>query len=397
MHSSNVTVVIKSLGLGGAERLIVDALPYLDRERFNYGYAYVTPWKNMLAPAIAGAGFPVECLGRSEAEQAGDGRRSVAAAYSPARSLRSLTLLPMSLVRLMRMMEHTNCQLLQADLPVAGILARIAGRRLRVPVVYTEHNLQERYHPVTRWANRVTYAWNDVALAVSDEVAASIRRNGLDGQADVRTLPNGVPVETIRSEAADLDDLRQELGMPNGRPVVGTVAVFRSQKRLLDWLAVARQVAIMHDDALFLLVGDGPEMPSVCRRIRELGLSERVRLTGFREDGRRLLGLVDVYLMTSEFEGLPLAMLEAMSLGKPVVATAVGGIPEVIVPGKNGLLARAGDTGLLAAQTGALLTHPRAATGMGKRGAADVARRYHTRDRVRAMENTYLEVLERWP
>ena len=395
MPRHNVIVVIKSLGLGGAERLLVDALPYLDREQFAYRFAYVTPWKNTLVPAISAAGFDVLCLGRRGRVQGVDMRGQDAAAYAPSRSLRSLALLPNALVRLLRVMEATGCQLLQADLPAAGILARLAGALMRVPVIYTEHNLQERYHPVTRWANRATYGLCDVALAVSDEVAASIRRNDMGARTGVRTLPNGVPVEMIRADAADVTDLRQEFSLPDSQPVVGTVAVFRPQKRLLDWLAVAALVAQARDDVQFLVVGDGPQMPQVRSRIHELGLADRVRLTGFREDGRRLVGLMDVYLMTSEFEGLPLAMLEAMSLGKPVVATAVGGIPEVIIPGRNGLLAPAGATQLLAALTSALLANPPAAAEMGRQGLADVIARYHTRDRVRAIEQTYLEILER--
>jgi L-malate glycosyltransferase len=388
-----VTILIKSLGLGGAERLLVDALPYLDQERFTYRIAYVTPWKDALAPVIAAEGFEVTCLGRPELKHPAAPSPSKALAYSPPRSVHASALLPSALARLMHMLERTRCELLHADLPAAGIVARIAGKLLGVPVVYTEHNLQERYHPLTRWANRITYGWNEVVLAVSDEVAASIRRNGLDGRTDLRTLPNGVPVETIRAEAEDLDDLRRDLDLPNGRPVVGSVAVFRPQKRLFDWLEVARQLAAMHDDVLFLLVGDGPEMPALRRRIHDIGLGERIRLPGFREDGRRLIGLIDVYLMTSAFEGLPMAMLEAMALGKPIVATAVGGIPEVIVPGKQGFLAPVGNTDLLAAQTAALVSNSGAAKEMGERGVVDVSIRYHTRDRVRAIEATYLEIL----
>ncbi len=122
--------------------------------------------------------------------------------------------------------------------------------------------------------------------------------------------------------------------------------------------------------------------PSACG-IRDDGLDQRVRVTGFREGGRRLMGLIDVYLMTSAYEGLPIAMLEAMALAKPVVATAAGGIPEVIVPGREGLLAPVGDVNLLAAQVNALLVNPHAAAEMGRAGRSKVEGRYHTRTRAR--------------
>jgi glycosyltransferase involved in cell wall biosynthesis len=391
---NHVTIVIKSLGLGGAERLLVDALPYVDRERFSYGYAYLTPWKRTLAPTISDAGFSVTCLGTKNIRDASDG----VASYAKARSLRALALLPAALARLRRLMEQTHCNLLQADLPASGILARIAGRQMGVPVVYTEHNLQERYHPLTRWVNKATYGWNNLVFAVSDEVAASIRRNGLayspTGCVDVRTLMNGVPVETIRSDATDLDALRCELLLPKDRPLVGIVTVCRPEKRLMDWLDVARRVAYGRDDVSFLLVGDGPELPVVRERVRELGMTDRVILTGFRADGRRLMALLDIFLMTSAYEGLPIAMLEAMALGKPVVATTVGGIPEVISSGSEGLLADAGDIEKLAACVSALLTNPCAAQSLGGAGYRKVRQSYHTRNRVSAMESAYLEVLQ---
>ena len=115
--------------------------------------------------------------------------------------------------------------------------------------------------------------------------------------------------------------------------MVGTVAVFRSQKRLDDWLQVAAHVAARRRDVTFLLVGGGPLEAFIQTRIDALGLAHCVRTPGFRQDGRRLMGVLDVYLTTSEFEGLPIALLEAMTLGKPVVSTAVGGIPEVLETG----------------------------------------------------------------
>jgi glycosyltransferase involved in cell wall biosynthesis len=260
-------------------------------------------------------------------------------------------------------------------------------------VIYTEHNVQEHYHPLTRWANRLTFGWNAQVLAVSAEVAASLRRAGLDRRAPLRTLPNGVPVEQVQAEAAGAAELRAGLGLPVGRPVVGAVTVFRRQKRLEDWLGVAQTVAAQRPDTLFLLVGDGPERGQVEARIAAWGLGDRVRLAGLRVDGRRLLGLMDVCLMTSAYEGLPLALLEAMALGKPVVATAVGGIPEAVRDGVEGRLAPVGAVAALAAAVLDLLARPELAQQMGTAGAQRVAREFHTRQRVAAIERVYGELL----
>jgi glycosyltransferase involved in cell wall biosynthesis len=301
--------------------------------------------------------------------------------------------LPRAVRQLGQLQKRHQFDLIHAHLPMAGFLARIAGRWYGLPVVYTEHNLQERYHPLTRWFNRMTYGWNRQALAVSEEVTASIGRFGLNRKSQVITLPNGVAVEQVRAEARDLNGLRAELGIPHEHLVVGTVAVFRRQKRLLDWLEAAARIAAQRADVTFLLVGHGPEEASLKARVQALGLAGRVRLPGFRPDGRRLLALMDVYLMSSEFEGLPIALLEAMALGKPVVATAVGGIPEVVQPGQEGFLTPVGAIDELAAFTIQLLAEPERRRQMGQQGAGKVAENFHWQDRVRAMERLYLEVL----
>ncbi|GIV76563.1 MAG: glycosyl transferase [Litorilinea sp.] len=388
-----ILLLIKGLGLGGAERLLADALPYLDRQRFDYHLAYLLPWKDALVPTFRAAGMPVHCLG-SMAGRATESGADREATVTPRRSWRAAVSLPLAYMRLERLQRQVGFDLIHADLPLAGILARLLGRRHGIPVVYTEHNLLERYHPLTRGLHQATYAWHDQVLAVSGEVAASVARHGLDRRTRVATLCNGVPVEQVRAEATRLDDLRRELGLPPGCPVVGAVAVFRAQKRLDDWLAVAARVAAARPDVHFLLAGDGPEMPQVRRQVQALGLAERVCLPGFRADGRRLLGLPDVYLLTSGFEGLPMALLEAMALGKPVVATRVGGVPEAVRHGEEGWLAPVGDVDGLSRWVLHLLDRPDQARAMGARAAARVETAFHTRQRVQAIEACYAALLE---
>lgn len=397
MTKSKILLLIKSLGLGGAERLLVDSLPYLDRTRFDYYVAYLVPWKAMLVPQIVAAGIPVTCLGDeshpASVQEVSAQQPSVQ--VTKAQSMRAALSLPLAYRRLLRLQQQECFDLIHADMPVAGILARLLGRQQMVPVVYTEHNLLERYHKLTRWVHGATFGWQDCVLTVSEEVHASIQRSGGDQKTLVRTLLNGVPVDQVRREATGLVELRHELAIPLDHQVVGSVAVFRTQKRLEDWLEVASLVAEQKSNVTFLLVGDGPEMPKVRAKVKELGLEERVRLPGFRTDGRRLIGLMDLFLMTSQFEGLPIAMLEAMAIGKPVVATAVGGIPEVIVDGQEGRLAPIGAITRLAQQVIALLDDAEQRKMMGQRGASKIEAHYHIRQRVREIEQVYDEVWQR--
>lgn len=365
-----ILTLIKGLGLGGAERLIVDSLPYLNRERFEYEFAYMLPWKNFLVPTITKAGFPVHCLGMQKTWH-----------------------FPLMQQRLQKLMGERRFDLIHADLPMTGILARLMGRKFGIPVIYTEHNLQERYHPLTRRANALTFGWNECVLAVSDEVAASINRFDLGRKTKVKTLLNGVPVEQVRTEASNINGLRKEFGIPQNHFVVGTVAVFRRQKRLLDWLEVASRIAKLQKNVTFLLVGHGQEEAMLRSKIRELRIEDRVMMPGFRPDGRRVMTLMDVFLMTSEFEGLPMALLEAMALAKPVVATSVGGIPEVVKNGDEGFLTLVGAVDELAGYATKLLGDPQLRQRMGERGAAKVEEKFHLKHRVKFIEELYLEIL----
>ena len=402
MTNPKILLLIKSLGLGGAERLLVDSLPYLDRTRFDYLVAYLVPWKATLVPQILVANIPVTCLGSTDkskiqnrSTEAHERPKSKIETVTAPRSLQAAFALPLAYWRLHELQKRERFALIHADMPVAGILARVLGRQQGVPVVYTEHNLIERYHPLTRWVHGATFGWQDCVLTVSEEVRASIKRAGGDRKTMVRTLLNGVPVDQVRAEATGLAELRAELAIPVDHTVIGSVAVFRTQKRLADWLAVAAKVAQQQANVTFLLVGDGPEMPLVQAKVRELGLEERVRLPGFRADGRRCIGLMDLYLMTSQYEGLPIALLEAMALGKPVVATAVGGIPEVITDGVDGRLAPMGEINQLAQHLRLLLADPTGAQAMGRAGAAKIETAYHSRQRVQAIESLYAELLSR--
>jgi glycosyltransferase involved in cell wall biosynthesis len=363
-------VLIKGLNLGGAERLLVDAIAYLDTRQFEYHLAYLLPWSDYLVPQFEGQGFPVHCLG-----MASNGS------------------FPLAVPALHRLQREHRFELIHAHLPMTGFLARLIGRWHGVPVVYTEHNLLEHLHPLMLAATRRTYGWNDQVFAVSQGVRDSIGRMGLEGKTKVMTLLNGVPVEEVRAEAHDLEALREELEIPAGHLVVGTVAVLTGKKRLGDWLRVAASIADQREDVTFLLTGDGPESASLRAQVEDLGLSSRVRLPGFRADGRRILALLDLFLMTSEYEGLPIALLEAMTLGVPVVATAVGGIPEAVTDGQEGCLAPMGAVADLAGHALQLLSEPELRFKLGHNAAKRIEREFQIRARIKTVEGVYRHLL----
>lgn len=336
----------------------------------SYAVGYFLPWKDALAGEVESAGAPVTCF-----------------------HARSNPALLAAVPRVATWLRDDGADLVHAHLPLAGVVARLAGRLAGVPVVYTEHNLQERYHPLTRRANAWTWGWQDRVVAVSGEVAASIRRH-LGERVTIQVVRNGIEVGSA-PPAERVLAVRRRFDLRDGAPVVGTVAVLRSQKRLDIWLRAARRIADELPAARFLIVGDGPLRSELEEEAQRLGLAERVRFAGLQEDVAPFFAAFDLYLMSSQFEGLPLALLEAMAAGVPVVATAVGGIPEALADGHEGVLVAAGDADVLAGEAVRLLAAPDRRRTMAAAARRRVEADFGIARMARELEEIYVDVLRR--
>jgi glycosyltransferase involved in cell wall biosynthesis len=132
--------------------------------------------------------------------------------------------------------------------------------------------------------------------------------------------------------------VKSEFGIPDHHQLVVHVANFTPKKRHEDLVRAARLVVDQEPQVSFLLVGQGPLEPEVRAQIEDLNLKNNVVFAGFRTDAPRIIAAADVFVLPSQFEGLPIALLEAMALGRPVIASRVGGVPEVILDGVDGLL-----------------------------------------------------------
>ena len=163
--------------------------------------------------------------------------------------------------------------------------------------------------------------------------------------------------------------MRAELGIPEHAPVVGNVANFKAAKDHPTLLQAAARVRERVPEVRFLLIGQGPLEPETRRLAADLGLDGTVVFTGFRTDAHRLLAALDVFTLSSTYEGLPIALIEAMALGRPAVVTRVGGVPEVLHDGAQGLLVPPRDPAALADGLLRLLGDPGPAGPDGRRRA----------------------------
>ena len=361
-----ILLLIKGLGRGGAEQLVVSAVRHADHSRFQYEVAYLLPEKDAFVGELRGMDTPVTCLG-----------------------IRS----PRWITRLRTLVRDRDVDLVHIHSPLAASAARMALPS-RIPIVYTEHNMWERYHPATRWANLLTYPRNGHVIAVSDHVRSSVR---YPPGMRFRRMP---PIETIyhgpeliETAAATMQDgVRAEFGIPDDAPIVGTVANFKGHKGYPHLIAAAMRVRAVVPNVRFMCIGVGPYLEERKADARSLGLRDTVIFTGFREDVHRLVSAFDVFALASLQEGLSIALIEAMTVGKPVVVTNVGGLPEVVTNGAQGFVVPPSDPAALADGIVRILRDPELRATFGS-AAAVRGREFDIAAAVRRTEEIYAGLL----
>ncbi|HEX2236266.1 MAG TPA: glycosyltransferase family 4 protein [Actinomycetota bacterium] len=266
----------------------------------------------------------------------------------------------------------------------AGIDASVAARRRGLPALVTVHNLvrpemggQPRALVLAR-AEPLLVRLATHVFAVSDEIAARLRHAapGLAHKVELLHLGVGPPPAVTRSRA----EVRAELRVAPGAPLVVSVARLRPQK---DLGTLVRAVAALPADVHLALVGEGPLASQLRALAGDLGVSERVRLLGWRDDVADLVAAADVFCLSSVWEGVPLAAQEAIQLGTPVVATRVGGMAELVEDGVSGFLVPPGRPGDLANALASVVRDPAAAVRLAGAARRGLERNFST-DRMLA-------------
>lgn len=322
-HRTRVLLLSKGLGPGGMERLLVNHARTRDRVDFEYSLAYVVDIDNPVVGEIEAEGIRCERLGTG---------RSLDLVWT--KDLRDLV-------------RRERIDIVHMHSPQVAGFARPALRTMatRPKIIYTEHSSWASHRPSTRFLNAATMWMNDDQVAVSEEVVASIPKRLRRG---IQPLIHGVDLEGIRARVNAAAGVRASLGIRESDIVITTVANLRRQKAYEVLLEAAAIVVADTDHVRFLSVGEGPLETELLDHHRRLGLRDRFCFLGYRDDVVELLGASDVFAMSSSFEGLPVALMEAMAIGLPVVATAVGGIPSVVEHSKTGVLVPPRDPGALA-------------------------------------------------
>ena len=349
-----IVQLIPTLSVGGAERIVA----LLAREQRRQGHS-----------------VDVVVLGTSEGSwiEAELRREGISLHFldkGPGLSLPVVARLARLLRRLRPEVVHTHLHVLKYLLPT-----RVAHRP--EVIVHTLHNLaQNEAEPADQAVQKTAFAWRVAPVAIGEAVAQSVRE--LYGRAPATTIPNGIEVARFAPAAGARARLRAELGLADDTTAFVVVGRLNPQKNHALLLAAH---ATLPAQSHLLVVGDGELRPA----LEAQAGSDRVHFLGIRRDVPDLLAAADVFVLSSDWEGNPLVVMEAMAAGKPIVATAVGCVPELVVPGA-GTLVPAGDAAALAAAMVRFVDDPEAVRAAGSVARAHAMERFD----VSAMAADYL-------
>jgi glycosyltransferase involved in cell wall biosynthesis len=281
--------------------------------------------------------------------------------------------------------------LIQTHAVKSHFLARLAGLPAYAPWIafhhgYTWPTLKAKaYNQLDRWSLRAAVRVLTVSRPFRDQLIAF----GVQPER-IEIVHNAIPAGwgARACEPREAASLRARTGIGPEKKVLLIVGRLSREKDHLTLLEAIRQLP--SDLAVHLVVvGDGPERPRIEERVRQLNLGERVTLTGHQSSAEPWYGIADVAVLSSLSEGSPNALLEAMATGIPVVATAVGGVPEIVTDGESALLVQPGDPGQMSEALARILTEPRLAGRLKKRSLELIPERYEPEARARKLVAIY--------
>lgn len=290
---------------------------------------------------------------------------------------------------LVRLLREQRIDVLHAHKFGSNVWGAVLGTATGVPVIVAhEHTWSYEGQPLRRLLDRELIARRaDVLLAVSrEDQRRMVQVEGIPAER-TRYVPNGVverePVGT---------DVRGELGIPADAPVVAAVGGLRAQKAFDVLVESIASLSADLPEVRCLIAGSGPEEAALRAAIARLGLDARVHLLGRRSDVADILAAADVAVLSSDFEGSPLVVMEYMAAGKPVVATRVGGVPDLIEDGREGVLVERRDPRALAEALRSLLVDPERRLALGERGRERQRREFAISAMVTTIELLYEEL-----
>ncbi|MGR3633915.1 MAG: glycosyltransferase [Limimaricola soesokkakensis] len=348
---TRILYIIDSLKIGGAEMLLLGLLDAVKKRGDIAHVAYFSP--GPLESAVAARG--IEATRLSE------------------KGLRD----PLAMIRALQLIRRWRPDIVHTHLIKSDLVGQLAARLSRRRRIITLHNTDPwRRNRKMSFAYRAATSGADACIAVSDRVAEHVAQYGGYRRDRIDTIVNGIDLGRFDPEVVDPLDL-SPYGVEPGVPVIAVIGSLTEQKDHENFLRAAALLAPHRSRPHFLIVGEGPLRDRIANSMGEMGLPpERVTLTGAILEMPELLAAIDMLVISSGWEGLPMTLLEGMAMRRPVVSTAVGGIPDVVVDGVNGSLVPPSDPQALATAMERMLADPIRAEEIGIAARRTVSTRF---------------------
>lgn len=353
---------------GGAERVAANLLRASDPEQFDVGaISLLGPFGRHLEHALARDGISVWYMGKESGFD------------------------PQVLLRVARIMEHYRPQVVHTHTYALRYAFPYMVYRRIPAMVHTVHNIAEReVEWYGRWVHWLAFRRGVIPVAIAREVAESIRRvYGIDHSP---LIPNGIPVDAYRNPPVDRERWRDKEGFASTDFLFVCVAGLRPQKNPALLLQAFHRGPASDPRTHLLFVGGGTLKSELERQIGALGLQSRVHLLGLRSDIPEILNAADVFVLSSDYEGNPLAVMEAMAAGMPVISTAVGGVPE-LVEDDCGLLVAQGDEQKFSNAMRYIFENTKIRMAMGRASGARALERFDLQIMTKAYEDLYRDLI----
>jgi glycosyltransferase involved in cell wall biosynthesis len=301
---------------------------------------------------------------------------------------------PAFLLSLMRLAHKERIDILHSHEFMMSVYGSVAARLLRKPIVCTIHG--KVYYPESRRRIRLlklALALCSRMVAVSEDLKLFMRELMRTRSSKLVTLYNGID-ERKFAPPVEKSESRDMLSIPRAALVAGTVGSLFEVKGLPYMFQAARILRDRFPGFILIIAGTGNQEESLRQLSTSLGLNDTVRFLGFRDDIPHVLNALDVYLCSSLSEGLSLSILEAMAMSKAVVATSVGGNPELVCDGHNGFLVSPRNPEALADRVGSLLSDSKLQSAMGSAGRRLVEDKFSLDTMIHGYQSMYLELLK---
>lgn len=380
-RSIRVLLVITGLATGGATNVVLDIARHL-RSRPDFEVELVTgpipPGRKDVTHRAFELGIPTRVV------------PSLVNRISPFTNFTAVR-------ELYKIMVQGEFDIVHTHSSVAGIVGRFAALAAGIPVIlHHVHGwaMHDGMRPLTKWVyltlERISASFTDRIITVAKPDIRKGHDQGIGSREKFTLIHNGIDLDKFRRTTRAEKKLRAELGLKPYSRVIGMVGRLDEQKNPLDLIRAASIVVKSHPDTQFMVIGDGNLRPDSEQLIRELGLEGKFVLPGFRDDVDRILPLLSITAMSSLWEGLPLAFMEAMSAGKPIVANDVDGASDVVKDGETGFLVPPGQPEAMAERIQTLLNDEELCSRMGSL-ARERSEDYSLQKMIGSLDSLYKE------